>query len=507
MTSMVVATKPSFRRYNLLNLLLFGILLLSMQAPQLRAEQAVHAQPELLAQAHQSPTTSIRVIVQQVAKGSHMEQLVERLGGHITKDLHIIDAFAAEIPAAAVEQLAQANDVRWLSLDAPVLKSDCSACVDTTDLQNAYIPSINADKVWNNAPFMQGQGVGVAVLDSGISGNSDFQDSVTNANRIVAWTHTSATTSNNNDGYGHGTHVAGIIGGDGISGSGAYIGTAPRANLISVKVSDDHGWSTASDVVNGLQWVNDHRTTYNIKVVNLSLNSTIGQSYHIDPIDAAAEIVWFNGVVVVASAGNTGAGTVFAPANDPFVITVGAMDDKGTATITDDTLASFSAYGRTVEGFNKPDLVAPGKNIVSVLANKHSLLATLHPANIVRTQSSTYFRMSGTSMAAPMVSGVVALLLQANPKLTPDQVKYRLMVTARPLRITGTGAGYLDAYGAVHGTTTASANTGIAESEILTSGDTTIWNSANWGSANWGSADWGSANWGSANWGSDYWGQ
>jgi serine protease AprX len=209
-------------------------------------------------------------------------------------------------------------------------------------------------------------------------------------------------------------------------------------------------------------------------------------------LDAAVEILWFNGIVVVVSAGNKGNGAIYPPANDPFVITVGATDDKGTGSITDDVVASFSAYGITDLGAVKPDLVAPGKNIVARLVNMNMGLAGAHPGNVVNNQ---YFRMSGTSMAAPMVSGAVALLLQDEPGLTPDQVKFRLMTTANKswagYSARSAGAGYLDVAALVNGSSTQSANTGMKASTLLTTGTQPI--------------TWGSVGWNSVGWNSDYW--
>jgi serine protease AprX len=229
-------------------------------------------------------------------------------------------------------------------------------------------------------------------------------------------------------------------------------------------------------------------------------------------LDAAVEILWFNGIVVVASAGNKGNAAIYPPANDPFVITVGAVDDKGTATITDDVVASFSAYGNSEDGAVKPDLVAPGVNIIARLVNQNMGLALAHPANKVGTQ---YFQMSGTSMAAPMVSGAVALLLQDEPGLTPDQVKYRLMATANKswagYKNSKAGAGYLDVYAAVTGTTNASDNTSLLPSKLLSTGSQPItwgsvgWNSVGWNSVGWNSVGWNSVGWNSVGWNSDYW--
>jgi len=216
------------------------------------------------------------------------------------------------------------------------------------------------------------------------------------------------------------------------------------------------------------------------------------------------EILWFNGITVVVSAGNKGSGVINPPANDPFVITVGATDDKGTSSLTDDVSASFSAYGTTGDGFKKPDLVAPGTNIVARLVNSNMGLAQAHPANQV--EGGLYFRMSGTSMSAPVVAGAVALLVQDEPNLTPDQIKYRLRVTANTAwpgyDTARAGAGYLDAYAAVQGTTTQSANTGLAVSQLLATGADPINSAVNWNSVNWNSVNWNSVNWNSVNWNS-----
>jgi serine protease AprX len=453
----------------------------------------------------------VRVIVQVQGGHAAVQALIARLGGRVTQDLHIISAVAATLPARAVPTLAQAPGVRWISLDARTVKtSDATTTIDTSTLQNAYISTIGADKVWNSAPYRQGQGIGVAVVDSGISPHNDLT-------HVVAAVAANPTTTSTTDPYGHGTHVAGIIGGNGAQSNGAYIGVAPAANLINVKVGNDQGAATISDLMAGLQWINDNHTTYNIRVVNLSLNSSLPDSYTVDPLDAALEVLWLNRVVVVASAGNTSAGhngVLCPPANDPFVITVGATDDRGTPDPSDDVMAPFSSYGTTTSGVTKPDLVAPGTNIISTLASPQAVLAQAHPDHLV---GDSYFRLSGTSMAAPMVAGAAALLLQSNPTLTPDQVKYRLAATARPFGTPAqAGAGELDIYAAVNGTTTASANTGLTLSKLIAPGsgshavtwDSANWNSVNWNSVNWNSANWNSVNWNSVNWnGADYWGQ
>ena len=230
---------------------------------------------------------------------------------------------------------------------------------------------------------------------------------------------------------------------------------------------------------------------YRIRIVNLSVNSTVDQSYHTSPIDAAAEILWFNGVVVVASAGNGLSGSYntinAAPANDPFIITVGATDEAGTPDRSDDAIAPFSAYGTTMDGFAKPDIVAPGKNIVSVLATE-SWWRNEYPERFVEN---IYFRASGTSMATPMVTGAVALLLQDEPNLTPDQVKYRLLNSDSYLPGQAGDSRqypYLNVYVAINGNTTESSNTGLTASQLLWTGTEPI----TWGSVAWNSVAWNS---------------
>jgi serine protease AprX len=405
-----------------------------------------------------------------------------------------------------------------------------SAPIDDSKLMSSYVRTVGADRVWNEGPaYLQGQGMTVAVVDSGDCQRpllrrpcNDVMDSKAGDSRVnmnVTVLYGQNGRVGGPDIYGHGSLVEGVIGGNGLGSAGKYMGIAPSVNLVSVKVSDDEGKALASNVVSGLQWVLDNKVTYNIRVVNLSLNTSEPESYQTSPIDAACEILWFNGIVVVVSAGNNGSTALYPPANDPFVITVGAMDDQGTPSLADDSVASFSAYGTDETGAVKPELVAPGKNLVSIVPKSPlTRIKKLHPSNFVGEGASDeyYMRVSGTSFSAPVVSGAVALLLQDEPTLTPDQVKYRLMATANRTwpgyDATTAGAGYLDAYEAVHGTSTESANTGTPASQLLFTGgdpiswDSVGWNSVGWNSVGWNSVGWNSVGWNSVGWNSDYWG-
>jgi serine protease AprX len=392
--------------------------------------------------------------------------------------------------------------------------NDPNAFIDPNKLGNAFNKAVRATDVWSGlatGQALQGQGIKVAVVDSGVIRTEDL------GSRLIGSVNFNDDRHDSVDGNGHGTFVAGIVAGDGKMSDGEYMGIAPRASILSARVSDDDGVSTEADVVAALQYIYNNRSTQNIKVVNISLNSTAMQSYHTSPLCAAVEVLWFSGIVVVVSAGNNGTANLYPPANDPFVITVGATDDKGTATLSDDIIPSFSAYGTDGNGGPKPDLVAPGTNVIAFLPDNSGLkIGEDHPDHRV---NANYFRMSGTSMAAPMVTGAVALMLQDEPGLNPDQVKYRLKSTAakgdkwpgyNPARA---GAGYLDVYSAVRSTATQAANTGTRASQLLWTGSEQVnwgsvnWNSVNWGSVNWGSVNWGSVNWNSVNWGSTYWGQ
>ncbi len=464
----------------------------------------------LLELAKQSPNQLIEVIVQKNGDAASVETQVAQLGGVVTQDLSIIHAFAAKLPAKAAATLAQSPEVRWISPDATVSKSaDPLEITSTANLANAYIKEIGADKLWMRG--IQGQNVRVAVIDSGVNPQNDLY-TIMGRNRIV-----DAVAFNDDynksvfDGYGHGNHIAGIIGGGGAFSNDKYVGVAPMSDIVNVKVSNDDGGARVSNVIAGMAWVLLNKTRLNIRVVNISLNTDVVESYHTSPLAAAAEVLWFNKIVVVASAGNKQDGKLYAPANDPFIITVGAVDDKGTSSTTDDVLTNFSSYG-TAEGVSKPDLVAPGKNIISLRGGFDSVLSRTYPDRVINER---YFRMSGTSMSAAVVAGAVALLLQDEPNLTPDQVKYRLMATANKnisgYSSTKAGAGLINIQAAVDGTSTQNANTGKIVSRLISGSNTTTynsvsWNSVSWNSVSWNSVSWNSVSWNSVSWNSTYWG-
>jgi len=407
------------------------------------------------------------------------KRLVRVLGGRVTSPtLRVINGFGAKLSRRAAERLRHRRGVRSVSLNAGMTASATSTSgytCPTTDsttvaakptsgwardvdpsvlnysdrLAQPMIHAIRADRAWYRTT---GRGVGVAVIDTGIAGDiPDFQTPGWNGSRVIASAVTNPCATDATDDYGHGTHVAGLIAGNSLLYSsdsryyGKYMGVAPRANLVSVKVSDDDGNTTVLDVIAGIQFAVDNKVQYGIRVINLSLSSNAAESYRTDPLDAAAEQAWNAGIVVVAAAGNealTSDGVTFSPANDPWAITVGALDDRGTFSRLDDILAPWSSHGLTQDGLRKPEVLAPGGGLVSALAPE-SDFAHLCPTCIVDTR---YFKAGGTSMATAVVSGAVALMLEERPYWSPARVKGALMATLDD--VPGAG-GVIDVYSAL----------------------------------------------------------
>ncbi|MFL6447934.1 MAG: S8 family serine peptidase [Bryobacteraceae bacterium] len=422
---------------------------------------------------------SVQVIVQwNTETGDATEQKISALGGTVISQFHAVDSGVYVIPSTAVGALETDKDVKFISVDRNVVKK--AATISITP------GTINAPAVWNSG--YNGQGIGVAVLDSGINSDDDlgtylhdpvYSQDFTVPTALVDGKPPKKPASYGLDWYGHGQHIAGIIASNGKSSNcgdctQVLAGIAPGVNLINLKVLDASGQGSDSYVIAALDRAIALKNTYNIRVMNLSLGRPVYESYTEDPLCQAVEAAWKAGIVVVVSAGNDGRdnsfgndgySTVNAPGNDPYVITVGAMRSMGTATRADDLIASYSSKGPSaVDHIVKPDLVAPGNQIVSLLA-EHETLAldepqNLAPLNAYKSKSNTpgrpaiqpsydpqsgkepptakaasgysnkYFVLSGTSMAAAVVSGAAADLLQAVPSLTPDQVKMLLMKTA-----------------------------------------------------------------------------
>jgi serine protease AprX len=411
--------------------------------------------------------------------GDQQQEQIENQHGQDKHNFNVIGAFHLRVPSWAIPMIANLPGVAYITPVRPVQKS-----LDITDV------TVAANIAWNYG--WTGAGVGVAVIDSGIYSQAD--DFQTNGHSRVVYSESFIAGADASDHYGHGTHVAGIVGSSGNDSTGngfsrTFKGVAPGVNLINLRVLDANGMGYDSDVIAAIQRAIQLKNAYNIRVINLSLGRPIYESYTLDPLCQAVEAAWQAGIVVVTAAGNAGRsntygnqgyGTIIAPGNDPYVITVGAMNTKGTTWRWDDVVASYSSKGPTlIDHVVKPDLVAPGNNIVSVMAPNSTIPntypQTLVPNNYYETgqpsgNSGNYLKLSGTSMATPVVAGAAALLIQQNPSLTPDQVKARLMKTANKMLplfssaldmwtlfsfsnqsdIFTVGAGYLDINGALN---------------------------------------------------------
>src|SRR6266567_3208420 len=423
----------------------------------------------------QAPEELIDVIVQARPGASllkHRQKIVS-LGAAHRSSLDIINGSVFRLPASMLPLLEQDPDIAYVSPDRNTIHLS----------QEDFVLDATQSSAVINAGYT-GNGVGVAIIDSGIrSTHPDLQNLSTGASRVV-YSQSFVPGLDASDQYGHGTHVAGIIAGNGQVSDSWMQGIATRVNLINLRVLDGNGAGTDSAVVAAIQRAIQLKKTYNIRIINISLGRRVSEPYILDPICQAVEQAWKAGIVVVVAAGNfgrdnamntNGYATITAPGNDPYVITVGATSTHGTDNTNDDTITSFSSKGPTLlDHVIKPDLVAPGNLVVS-LAATGSTLDRNFSANEVDpdlygsySRTASYFRLSGTSMAAPMVSGAVALMLERVPALTPDQVKARLMKTANksyPANSTSTsangasfdnqsdiftvGAGYLNTYAAV----------------------------------------------------------
>lgn len=397
----------------------------------------LHAKVADLATSRQDPSEMLDVIIQ-FKPGAQLPAQVKKMlasGAQHKSHLDLINGGLFRIPAGLLPTLAQDPDILYISPDRAVKKASPEDFIlDATEAN--YVFQYGYD----------GTGIGIAEIDSGIRANHpDLINPYTGYSRVV-YSQSFISGLDANDQYGHGTHVAGLLAGNGYASNGWMRGIAQNANLINLRVLDSTGAGTDSAVIAAIQRAIQLKSTYNIRVINLSVGRGISESYTLDPLCQAVEQAWKSGIVVVVAAGNfgrdnsmntNGYGTITAPGNDPYVITVGAYSTHGTDQTSDDIMTSYSSKGPSLlDRVVKPDLVAPGNTIVSLDANGGTL-DTNYPANRVPpseygsySNTSIYFRLSGTSMAAPLVSGTVALMLQRIPSLTPDQVKIRLMKTA-----------------------------------------------------------------------------
>ncbi len=426
---------------------LIALLLLALVAPLTatarggasHSSQASYLAPSLVRAARTHPNASVGVIVRSSDGTLDAERALDRYGAASSK-LGLVGGVAGQIRAGYLPRLA--------ALPGLVITPDHSVVLDRA---RDFGPSQGGQgELWQRAVGLGGLDPGgdaptIAFVDSGIDASrTDFGDRV-----LAAVNLTSLPNNSRGDGFGHGTMVAGLAAGS----ARRYPGAAPAAGIVSLDVMDDKGMARTSDVIRAADWIFRNKERYGIRVANFSLHSSTISSFRWDPLDKAVEKLWFSGVVVVTSAGNDGKSSHrpvrmgYAPANDPFVITVGALDLHGSASPGRATVPNWSSWGYTYDGFAKPELAAPGRAITGPVPSGSTLASRGRSGQVIRTSTGTYMTLSGTSLSAPIVAGVAADLLALNPRLSPDCVKGALMLGARDLwKVRSLAAGVGEVY-------------------------------------------------------------
>jgi Subtilase family len=481
----------------------------------------------------------VRVIVRG-APGSvdAAESLVIGSGGRVGRHISIIDGFAATVPADEIAALEGSSEIFSVTPDAAVRLLGNVDGIDPNKDPGSWLKVARNTKLyemWQRG--WTGDGIDVALIDSGVAPVPGLDVQVINGPDLSF--DSQAPNLTQVDTYGHGTHMAGLIAGrDAWIPPGkedeevdhAFVGAAPGARIVSIKVATSDGATDVSQVIAAIDWVVQHRNSdgLNIRVLNLSFGTDGTQDYQLDPLAYAAEVAWLHGIVVVAAAGNSGFGTpqLNNPAYDPYVIAVGGDDTRGTDDPKDDAIPSWQTRGNSIR---HPDLVAPGKSIIS-LRDQGSFVDEANPS--ARVGTSRFFRGSGSSQAAAIVSGAVATLLDQHPELTPDQVKALLTQTAVPLPNAdpiAQGAGLINMHRAREAkvSTVADAaqtwprSTGLgslqlARGSIVTEDDGVVlegeqtifgdpWDATSWAASSWDGTTWSGGEWNARTWSGECW--
>ncbi len=506
-----------------------------------KTSAASPASSTLLALAAANPDQAFNVIVQtRGGSGKHAaaEAIKGARGDHpgkargLKKEFSVISGGAAELTGAQITDLASRKNVVAITEDLPMVASgnggntSTSTCA-TCPFEGVYWPYVTGVTGFWQKPGAKAapapQAPAIAIVDSGI----DAANPMFGGRVVKQVSLTSLTPNANGDGRGHGTFVAGLAAGM-ISNWG---GSSPTSKIVSLDVMNDQGKAMTSDVIAAADWIFQHKDEYGIRVANFSLHAEGESSFLLDPLDRAVERLWFSGVVVVTAAGNYAtdgqpSGVLYAPANDPFVITVGSADVNATTDLADDFNSPWSSYGSTLDGFSKPELAAPGRYMIGAVPTTATMTAE-RPDRIV---APGFMWMSGTSFAAPVVAGSAADLLALHPNWTPNQIKGALMISARALPAAssgsvGVGEVKLDAAALV----TAPPDPNLALNKFLvpdplgsstpvfdaaswaeaaranTSWDAASWAEASWAEASWNDASWAEASWSDASWATASW--
>jgi serine protease AprX len=432
--------------------------------------------------------------------------------GELDDRFDFIGGVSLEMSGRRLERLARGSGL-IITEDVPVVFLDSGSSYGQYNYSSnqlwAHESGVSA--FWYGTPR---QMPAIAIVDSGIDKNlPDFAGRNIKQVNLVGSGKPNAAL----DGRGHGSFVAGIAAGS----AKGYAGVAPNAPIVSLDVMDDSGSGRTSDVIAATEWIYQNHEANDIKVVNYSLHGGGTAHFYDDPLNKAVSKLWHAGIVVVAAAGNYGkdgvpSGVLFAPGNNPFVITVGAIDIGGTSRTNDDDRAPWSAYGRTQDGFWKPEICAPGRLMVGPIP----MSSTLAAQKADKIKSPGYVELSGTSFAAPVITGIAAQILARNPDMTPDQVKGAVMRRARDVpraEKNSCGVGQVNAVRAVLNATKSSnpnaglnrflkpdAATGQKVFDAVSWTDATrsdvSWDAVSWTDVSWSDVSWDAVSWSDVSW-------
>jgi serine protease AprX len=428
-----------------------------------------------------SSTVNTWIVADLNGVGAALAQLVvQTVGGKVLTSLNSADAVEATLTSAQSAALSLLHGVVLTPNVGISVQSVETPYIGPRPPAAVFASQSGATQLWSEGDT--GQGVNVAVLDTGIDPLPDF------GSRLAGGVDLTGENSPFADDYGHGTFVAGLIASSGASSGGKFVGEAPGAGLVSVKVADANGETNLVTVIEGIDWTIAHASSLHIRVLNLSLGFVPFTSVFLNPLDLAVQTAWKDGIVVVVSAGNAGPfnGTILSPGDDPYVITVGAIDDQGSPSASGDSMTSFSSVGPTQpDGFFKPDLVASGRSVVSLAAPG----STIYDENPMARIGAANFVGSGTSFSAAVTSGAVALDLELHPTDTPNEVKARLLGSASRGPV---GNPFVDGHGMLNIAAAVLDNVNLTQSynalaTLLGSlvGLSTPWRPSTWNPANW----------------------
>jgi len=452
--------------------------------------------------------------------GGHAGALSLRLAGLGATEIETddaVDTVVARLSAAALDAVAHDPMVTIATRDIPIVALDNGKgntgfehadkigrtgqdnnSVDhtsTTSAATVSLMAIRGPQAWSEST---GEGITVAIMDTGVAEHPDLNGRVRTRMDFVK------DGSAKADAGGHGTFIAGVI-----AANGEMKGVAPDARIVSLRVLDASGNGTIKSVIAAFDWVLKNQSGDRIQVLNLSWGAPQATTYHKDLLSALVEAAWFSGVTVVAAAGNDGPGAVTSPATDPFIVTVGSFNDQGTSDVIDDIFSSFSAVGPTLDGYAKPDILAPGEHVKSLRVRDVTYIGA--DGSAVGSPTDTYIHMTGTSASAAFVTGVAALVASAHRQYSPTQIKGAIAASARP--IAGSAAGAIDAPNALE-RTPAAVNIGLRPSKLLlailarshqltvqgVTWDGVTWDGVTWDGVTWDGVTWDSVSWESVSW-------